>query len=150
MLMLKLQYFSHLMWTANSLEKTLMLGKTEGKRKSGRQRMRWLDGLTNLMDMNLSKLCEIVEGKDHTEFVFSVCLISLSTIPPWSILVTNGMVPFFFSVAHLLHLLYPCICQWAFRLFLCLGYCEQHCNKHGSADVLEELTFESEEDPAVP
>ena len=52
MLKLKLQYFGHLMQRANSLEKTLMLGKIEGRRTRGRQRMRWLDGITNLMDMN--------------------------------------------------------------------------------------------------
>ena len=56
MLKLKLQYFGHLMGRADSLEKTLMLGKIEGGRRRGRQRMRWLDGIADLMDMNLSKL----------------------------------------------------------------------------------------------
>ena len=63
MLKLKLQYFSHLMRKAGSLEKTLTLGKIEGKRRRGRQRMRWLDSITDSTDMNLSKLQERVEDR---------------------------------------------------------------------------------------
>ena len=62
MLKLKLQYFEHLWQRANSLEKILVLGKTEGRRRRGRQRMRWSDSITNSMNMNLSKFQEIVAG----------------------------------------------------------------------------------------
>ena len=105
---LKLQYFGHLVWRADSLEKTLMLGKTEGKRRRVWQRMKWLDNITNSVDMNLIKLCEIVKDRETWYPIVHGVTKSRIQLSDWIAITTRSKVVYFSSVLFLLPLQEEC------------------------------------------
>ena len=142
LLKLKLQYFGHLMRRANSLEKTLMLGKIEGRRKRGQQRMRWLDGITDSMDMNLDKLLEIIRTGRPGLFQ----AVGSESDTPWQLNNSMWTVMFDFLLVNYLRivldlqkswkdiqriLIYPTFCDGCFET-LCISCISIHSRVYSS------------------
>ena len=101
----RLQYFGHLMWKGDSLKKTLMLGRIEGRRRSGWQRMRWLDGIMDSMDMGLSKLQEIVKDRESWHAAVHGIAKNQTQLRDWTTITCSWFYWCTFVFSHFIHLL---------------------------------------------
>ena len=131
MLKLKLQYFGHLMQTDNSLEKSLMLGKIEGRRRRGRQMTRWLDSITDAMNMNVGKVQEMV--RDREAWCATVHGVAKSLT--W--LATEQL----YTHTHTHTYVCVYVYTYVYRLLLCLGHCKQCCCEHWGTYIFSNESF---------
>ena len=138
MLKLKLQYFGHLMQRADSLEKTLMLGKIEGRRRRGRQRMRWLDDIIDSIDMDLGRLWELVMGSEAWHAAVHGITKSWTWLSYWTELICFLIYSFSFPFPSSFFLITHLPCRLSQTLFCCLHPCDAFDHVPLSVFVLKE------------